>query len=80
MIKPVHRSACPCCGGTLVTLAGTDSALYGRPIGPFRWACSFCGYSMMGLPVPIRPRTYLAPNLAHMTCLEVIQMTQVTGR
>lgn len=73
--KPLHSAVCPCCASSLLNLEGHDVTLHGKLIGPVRWCCAYCGYSLMGLAVPVRP--VCSSMYRHMTCLEARDATEV---
>lgn len=68
MSGPVYAAVCPCCASSLVELARAN----GHPLAPLCWACVHCGFTLMGLAVPVRPSP-----LRQCTCLEVYEETKV---
>lgn len=69
----IYSAACPCCACTVVELSRSN----GHTLAPLVWVCTFCGFSLMGLPVPARPRGFMG---RWMTCLEVRRETDVAWR
>lgn len=45
-MKPIFRVVCPCCACSIFDVRAR--------VGPITWTCSYCGFSMMGLAVPIQ--------------------------
>lgn len=76
--KPIYSAGCPCCACTLVALSGYEHGkLYGKPLAPWVWRCIHCGFSLMGLPIPVSAPRRTKQELSHRTCLEVREMTEV---
>lgn len=81
---PIHCAACPCCASSLVRLVipwGSHGplTLHGRQIGPIVWTCAFCGYSLMGLAVPVRAASWTQSAYpCTYTILDVLAITEVT--
>ena len=65
--QPIFSVVCPCCASTLVVLARAN----GHRLAPLVWTCAYCGFTLMGLAVPIA-RT---PEGCQYTCLDVLDMT-----
>lgn len=72
--KPIHSAVCPCCACSLVELARANA----HPKAPLVWQCWHCGYSLMGLAIPVRPENW--KDYMPRTCLEIYEATRVTSR
>ncbi len=71
--RPIYSAACPCCASTLVVLAQAN----GHELAPYAWTCAHCGFTLMGLAVPVRPIEVWDLKRQY-TCLEVSEITRVT--